>query len=367
MKLLVTMKLSNRSLLNHLLPITNLKAIENITIVRDSPGPEIDKVRYITPFHTGTTLSFLFAPQKLFQLVQLSLSEKPSLIHSYLLFPHGYLAFIAGKLTKNKVGVSLIAGPVETYIFGGSPIGKYAYCSSLPRSHILNKLILSILKRFDIITTTGSFTRNYLIDSGLEGKKIFILPHIVDDRFRPLDIKKDYDVIFVGRLAPVKHVETLIKAIAQVKAYLPSIRAVIVGDGIERNKLEELTYSLGLTDQIDFVGYQTNTWEWFNRSKISVLTSEREGFPYSVIESIKCGVPTIVSDCGDVTDVVKDFINGRVISDYNDHTAYADAIIDLLNNPALIKKYSENCLQVFDDPYSRSVESVWEDIFENVL
>jgi len=367
MKFLITMKLLDRSLWNHIFPITNLKDVENITLVRDRPGPDIDKVRYVTPSRYGITSTHLMVPIKLFQLIWSSLREKPSLIHSYLLFPHGYLAFIAGKLTGRKVGVSLIAGPVETYVLGSDPIGKYAYCRPLPQSNFFNVLVLSILKRFDIITVTGTYTKNYLISKGIDESKLYILPHVVDERFRPLDIEKDYDVVFIGRLVPVKHVETLIRATAQIKRSLPSIRVAVVGDGKEKSKLVELSHSLGLTGQIDFVGYQTNTWGWYNRAKISVLTSEREGFPYTVIESLKCGVPTIVSDCGDVNDIVKDSFNGKVISDYNNYDAYADAIIDLLQNSDLINNYSKNCLQTFDNSFSNPVESVWKEIVSDVL
>ena len=366
MKLLVTMKLSDRSLWNHIFPITCLKNVENITLVRDTPGPDMDKIRYVTPSRYRVTSSFLMVPIKLLQLIQSSLVEKPSLIHSYLLFPHGYLAFIAGKLTGRKVGVSLIAGPVETYILGGSPIGQYAYCYPLPQSNLLNRAILSVLKRFDVITTTGTYTRNYLINKGIDENKIFILPHVVDERFRPLDIKKEYDVVFVGRLAPVKHVETLIRATAQIKESLPSIRVVIVGDGEERSKLEELARSLDLTDQIDFVGYQTNTWEWYSRSKLSVVTSEREGFPYTVIESLKCGVPVVTSNCGDVCDLVEDSVNGIIVPDYRDYSGFAEAILKLLTHPENITNYSMNALRSVEDLSSRLVESTWEKIFSIV-
>lgn len=367
MKLLITLKLSDRSLRNHIFPITTLKNVEDITIVRDTPGPDMDKVRYATPSHYGVTSSLLMVPIKLFQLIRSSLVKKPSLVHSYLLFPHGYLAFIAGKLTGRKVGVSLIAGPVETYIFGSSPIGKYAYCSPLPQSNLINRAILSILKRFDVITVTGAYTKKYLISKGIEENRIFILPHVVDERFRPLDIKKDYDVVFVGRLAPVKHVETLIQATARVKKSLPSIHVAIVGDGEERSRLEGLTRALGLTDQIDFVGYQANTWEWYNRSRLSVVTSEREGFPYTVIESLKCGVPVVSSNCGDVCDIVEDAVNGFIISDYQDYDDFAEAIRKVLTHPEHLARYSANALRSVDVLSSHSVESVWEKILSSVV
>jgi len=307
----------------------------------------------------GKIPDFFLVPIKLFQLIRISIMEKPSLIHGFLLFPHGYLALIAGKITGRKVGVSLIAGPVETYILGGSPIRKYSYCTVLPEFNILTHFIFFLLNKFDVITVTGNFTKKFLIEKGIDPKKIYILPHIVDDRFRPLNLRKKYDVIFVGRLAPVKHVEILIEVIALVKKDLPTIRVAIVGDGEEYNRLKELVSSLDLTNHIDFVGFQKDTWKWYNISKLSILTSEREGFPYSVIESLKCEVPVIVSNCGDVNDIVKDNFNGRIISDYNDTKQYAESIVKLLNNPNQIEIYSKNCLQSFS---SESIESVWQKI-----
>jgi glycosyltransferase involved in cell wall biosynthesis len=178
-------------------------------------------------------------------------------------------------------------------------------------------------------------------------------------------IKKEYDLIFIGRLVRVKHVETIIRAVSVVKDTLPSIKLAIVGDGEERTMLEELTRSLGLSDHIDFAGYQANTWEWYNRGKISLLTSEREGFPYTVIESLRCGVPVIVSKCGDVTDIVKDSYNGRIIPDYQDYHAYAEAIIGLIQNPALLDSYSKNCLKSFENEVSNPVETIWDQILQS--
>lgn len=366
MNLVITMKLTDRSLTNHILPVTHLEYIDSITIVRDTPGQDITKVRYLTPSRFMGTSAVLKVPARFFQMIRASLSGKPALVHSFLLFPHGYLAFFAGKLTGRKVGVSLIAGPVETFIFGNNPIGTYSYCQPLSQSNSMNRVILFLLKRFDVITVTGSYTRNYLISKGIDEGKIWILPHVVDEHFRPLStIKKEYDLIFIGRLVRVKHVETIIRAVSVVKDTLPSIKLAIVGDGEERTMLEELTRSLGLSDNIDFAGYQANTWEWYNRGKISLLTSEREGFPYTVIESLRCGVPVIVSKCGDVTDIVKDTYNGRIIPDYQDYHAYAEAIIGLIQNPALLDSYSKNCLKSFENEVPNPVETIWDQILQS--
>ncbi len=354
------MKLGNKNLKDHVFPISKIKTIESITIVRDHRGPDIEKVRYVSPFLKEDTSPLLTFSLKLYHLVRLALREKPVLIHSYKLFPHGYLAFIAGKLTGRNVGVSLIAGPVETYFFGNTPIAKYPYDRPLPQPSPTSVIRFSILKRFDVITVTGSYTKRFLVDHGVDEGKVFILPHSVDERFRVLGIEKDYDLVFVGRLASVKHIETIIRAVAFVKVSIPSIRLAIVGDGDNKSDLEALVVSLGLTHEIDFVGYQTNTWEWYNRSKISILSSEREGFPFTVIESLKCGVPVISSNCGDIRDIIMDSFNGVIISDYQDYRAFGNAIIRLLKHPDLISEYSSQGLNSVESISSASVEAVWD-------
>ncbi len=366
MKLILTMKLADHMVINMIYPLTKIRVIEKVILVRDTPSYDIDKVQYITPSKYGNLPSILTIPIKFIQLAYHSIAEKPSLIHSYLLFPHGYLALFAGKLTRRKVGVSLIAGPVETYTLGKIPIQLYPYCYPLPQSTFKKKMIISILSKFDIITVTGSYTKDYLINSGIEENKIFILPHAVDHRFKQYPIKKEYDLIYLGRLAPVKHVETILRLTAEIKTVIPSIRVAIVGSGNEREDLETLSRSLDLTDQIHFAGYQSDIWEWYNRSKISVIASEREGFPYTAIESLKCGLPVVTSDCGDICDIVKDSYNGFIISDYQDYNAYAEVIIKLLTNPDMLEVYSNNALKSVENVSSDSVEKVWENIIKTI-
>jgi len=366
MKLLITMKLADRSLKYHIYPITLLKEVDEIIIVRDRQGPPIEKVGYYCPPKWTLKFPIMALFFKFVLMICLSIRKKPTLVHAYLLFPHGILAFLAGKLTMRKVGVSLIAGPVELYAPGRSPVEKYAYTKSLPKLSITGKIMLSILKRFDVITVTGSFTKRFLVAKRIDENKIFILPHVVDARFKPVEIKKDCNIIYVGRFAPVKHVETLLRAVAIVTKTCPNIKAAVVGDGECRRGLEELSEMLDLTKNIFFVGYQSDVWNWYNKAKISILTSEREGFPYSVVESLSCGVPVIASDCGDVCDVVKDGYNGILIDEYQDYHSFAEAIIKLLQNPELMNEYSASALKTAEKIDAEKVVCVWGKIIAGI-
>jgi glycosyltransferase involved in cell wall biosynthesis len=359
------MKLADRSLKHHIYPISLLKEVDEILLVRDRKGPKIEKVKYYCPPKWTLKVPVMALFFKFLLMIYLSIREKPTLVHAYLLLPHGILAFITGKLTRRKVGISLIAGPVELYT-SGSPVEKYTYTKSLPKLSLTGKIMLGILKRFDVITTTGSFTTRFLVEKRIDENKIFILPHVVDERFEPVEIKREYDIIYVGRLAPVKHVETLIKAISIVKKSNPDITVAIAGDGSERNKLEELSIKMNVTENIFFAGFQSDVWNWYNKAKISVLTSEREGFPYSVVESLSCGVPVIASNCGDMCDVLKDGYNGVIIEDYQDYESFATAIVKLLQNPQIITEYSNNALKTAENLTVEKAVLVWEGIIHKI-
>lgn len=204
-----------------------------------------------------------------------------------------------------------------------------------------------------------------MIYKGIDKNKIFILPHILDGKFNVKNIIKEYDMIFVGRLVPVKHIDTIIKAVSVTKKYNPNIKVVIVGDGGCKAELEKLTNILDLTNNINFVGYQSDVWYWYNKSKISILTSEREGFPYSVLESLNCGLPVIASNCGDICDVIEDDHNGIIVDDYQDYNSFAEAIIRILKDPILIKKYSTNAFKTSKKINVDKVALIWKNILYN--
>lgn len=362
MKLLITMKLADRNMMHHIYPITLLNRVDKIMVVRDTKGPEINKVQYNCPPKWTLKIPPIALLYKFVLIIYLSIHEKPELIHGYLLFPHGILAIAVGMLTRKKVGVSLIAGPVELYAPGKSPIGKYSYCKPLPPLNFMAKTMIHLLGKCEIITVTGNYTRSFLINKGLKKDKIVVLPHAVTDNFRPISIAKEYDIVFVGRLAAVKHIEMLIKSIDVVRSSYNGVRVVIVGMGECRTKLTNLTDELGLTENIFFVDYQSDVWNWYNKGKISVLTSEREGFPYSVVEALSCGLPVISSDCGDVSDILKHGYNGFIIDNYQDYNSFADAMIRLLQNPKLIAEFSSNALKITKKINIENVEQIWKDI-----
>jgi len=370
MKLLITMKLADRNLKYHIYPITLLKEVDKIIIVRDRKGPEMDKVEYYCLPSWTLKFPILALFFKFLLMIYLSTRERPALIHSYLLFPHGFLAFLTGKLTRRKIGVSLIAGPMELYVLGGSPVEKYAYNRPLPELSVKGKIILSILKRFDVIMVAGSFTKKFLLEKGINKNKIFTVPYIViDDRCHPLPLTKIYDLVYIGRLAKVKHVEIVLYITNKLMSEcgLSNLKVAIIGNGPCSEKLRYLCEKMALENNVDFLGFKEDIATYFNKSKLSIVTSERETGPLTVLESMMCGVPVIASRCSDtIIDLLKNDFNGIVIRDYQDVNSFTKAIIKLLQNPELINKCSTNALKTTKKLKVEKIAYIWENVIDRI-
>lgn len=110
-------------------------------------------------------------------------------------------------------------------------------------------------------------------------------------------IKSDY-ICSVGRLdESQKDFTTLIKAFGELKKERNiKEKLVIVGEGTDKQNLEDLTKKLKIKDVV-FLGKKSNPYIWMKNSKLFVLSSKYEGFPTVLVEAISLKVPVISSDC----------------------------------------------------------------------
>jgi glycosyltransferase involved in cell wall biosynthesis len=180
-------------------------------------------------------------------------------------------------------------------------------------------------------------------------------------------MQKTYDLIYVGRLTPSKHIDIGIYAIKKlIDDYgLTNIKFAIVGEGPCREKLEALSRYLKLSENIEFLGYQSDIAKHFNKAKLSIVTSERETGPLTAIESMMCGVPVVSSRCGDtVNDLIRDGIDGYLIDSYGDYSAFAEKIAHLLADDALLLAFSQNAMNSPNIIGIDSLVNLWEALID---
>ena len=139
-------------------------------------------------------------------------------------------------------------------------------------------------------------------------------------------------VLSVGRLAPQKDFETLLRAFAQVVACRPA-RLVILGEGPERQSLSVLTEQLGLTQHVEMPGFCANPYAYMSKSNVFALSSRYEGLPTVLVEAMACGTPVVSTDCrSGPSEILEGGKWGRLVP-VGDWRAMAGAILETLDNP----------------------------------
>jgi len=195
-----------------------------------------------------------------------------------------------------------------------------------------------IFKFVDGIFGYGLRSKEYVVHYGADPKKVYqrcqaaALPLEYDCRQALADrlaLATNPEVpryLYIGRLSPEKALDTLLHAFAQVKAKVPSATLIIVGDGPERKKLEELVRHLNLDKFVCFTGSKSGAdlFQEYSRATCFVLPSRSEPWGLVVNEALAYGCPVVVSKyCGCVPELVLEGKTGFVhsVDDANDLAA----------------------------------------------
>ncbi len=178
--------------------------------------------------------------------------------------------------------------------------GDYWY-EYLGKAGIFGKLVeRSMLALTDRFITVSQKTERDL-QAIKRTDKSSIIPNGID-LHQIMNVKPattGFDLLFAGRLIKEKKVDLLVRSLPKVLETCPDIKCMVVGDGPEESRLEELCNELKLTDTVEFAGFMDGYNELIGTmksSKVLVLPSEREGFGMVVVEANACGIPIVVVD-----------------------------------------------------------------------
>ena len=161
-------------------------------------------------------------------------------------------------------------------------------------------------------------------------------------------------MVWLGRIDPLKDLETLIRAVALVHREMPKVRFVLYGKAPKGNewyddRCVKLRDELGLKETVIFAGFAASAEAAYNESDFAVLSSISEGFPYSVVEAMLCGRTVVGTDVGGVSEALDGC--GLVVEPRNP-AQMAEACLRLLRDPALRQEYGRKARQKALDQFS---------------
>lgn len=137
----------------------------------------------------------------------------------------------------------------------------------------------------------------------------------------------------VAALAPHKGQRHLIDAMRLVVQRSPDARLVIVGEGELHNDLREQVNELGLDRHVTLAGFRHDAIGLMRTFDVFVMSSVTEGLGSSILEAMACERAVIATRAGGIPEIVEDGVTGLLVAP-RDHRAMADAIVQLLDDPA---------------------------------
>ena len=354
MNILVVCKLLDHTLYeNVLLPLLSSKAVSHIYVLRDTKGYDVDeRVTYLCPETQSKSRWRHFT--KINRGIKAVRQYKIGVIIGVLNTPHGYIGRTIAMLTHTPYVHMTIAGHREFWVDGP----------------ILEKINLCVFGKGTAITVTGSQTEQYLVKKGIRREMLFILPNLPNETFTKVqhNENRSYDIISFSRIDLNKNLILLIKALARLKKkYRPNV--IIAGDGDQLENIKAAAQEYSVADMIDFLGYVNgfeNKVKLLSDSKIFISCSKGEGFPVSLLEAMNCGCVPVVSNVGDIVDVIRDGKNGYVFNDFNDETEFVGCLEKLLSDESRISAMRQEAYKIKDEISVANNGKVWDDVFSYI-
>ncbi|MGH8543071.1 MAG: glycosyltransferase family 4 protein [Gammaproteobacteria bacterium] len=289
---------------------------------------------------------------KLFLMWRAGRQVHPYLYMGYHLFPGALSALVVARLQGRPAANQMTGGPIE--LLGGGYSNENTLMSSLRRSsRFLERLALLVVREFDLVVVRGQHALEFLKARGISGNVAVITGSIPPTHGAVAN--RTIDVIFVGRLAPIKQPELFVQIVSRLIGSHPDLRAVVVGSGPELSSLQREAQRLGVQDNLEFLGSQEDVGVFLRRSKVFVLTSRSEGMSIAMLEAMSHGVPPVVADVGELSDVVHSGLNGWLVRG-DDPQEYVARIRSLLDDPVRWQRLSNAALEAASE--LAGVESV---------
>ncbi|HIF9114713.1 TPA: glycosyltransferase [Photobacterium damselae] len=183
----------------------------------------------------------------------------------------------------------------------------------------------------------------------------------IDDNLTANHFEKPF-ILCVGRLEKQKAFHLALLAFSKISNNYQNLELRFVGDGRLLSELKTLSINLGIQERVHFEGFQENLIPYYLNASMTLMTSQYEGFPNTLIESISMGTPIVSFDCySGPNEIIFDKKNG-VLVEINNVDALIRAIDFVYNekiDKSLIKETSERFR-------NKSIICKWVDLINDI-
>lgn len=300
------------------------------------------------------------------KMVNVVKCEKLDLLHVHYAIPHASSAYMAKQILKTE-GIQI---PVVTTLHGTD-------ITLVGKDPIYAPVVTFSINESDGVTAVSDSLRKQTYDTFGISKEIDVIPNFIDlERFKKQ--KKDHFktaicpngeklVVHTSNFRKVKRIDDVIKVFAKIRKQIDA-KLLLVGEGPERNPMEELVKELNLSNDVRFLGEIDVIEEVLSVADLFLMPSETESFGLAALEAMACEVPVISSNAGGLVELNVQGVSGFMsnVGDVEDMAKNALIILDDANLPTFkenaLKRAKEfelsNILPLYEAVYHKAVEKV---------
>ncbi len=280
---------------------------------QDNPVPGVELLRLPEMVHPLDPLADLRALSALKATYR---RLRPDVIHT-----HQSKAGILGRLAAGAVPQAVVAHTIHIVPFEGvSPTKQAFYIAAERLAARRTDVFIGVSEAVGHAYVAAGITRRgrvHCVRSGMDLGR-FRNAGLPDDWRELLGVRRGNTrppvALMLAAFEPRKRHVAFLQAVARVAETLPDLKLLLAGAGPEETRVRAEVQRLGLQNCVVFCGHRSDPEALLALADVSVLTSEREGLPRVVVQSLAAGCPVLINDMPGIEEVIADGVNGHVVA-----------------------------------------------------
>jgi N-acetyl-alpha-D-glucosaminyl L-malate synthase BshA len=286
------------------------------------------------------------------------------LLHVHYAIPHASAAYFARQILR-KAGKDI---PYITTLHGTD-------ITLVGKDQTLSPVVTFSINESDAITAVSNNLREETLNHFKIEKDIAVIPNFVDtERFQHMDkehFKKmlapndERILVHISNFRKVKRAEDVIAMFQKVRQNIPS-KLLMIGDGPERQTLEDYSRTLNISNDIRFIGKQEQVDEILSIADLFILPSQYESFGLSALEAMACGVPVISTNAGGLPEINVQGVTG-FMTNVGDTQDMADKAMLILGDDTSLARFKKSAIDHARTYSKQRIIPLYEQLYDSVL
>ncbi|MBS1681086.1 MAG: N-acetyl-alpha-D-glucosaminyl L-malate synthase BshA [Bacteroidetes bacterium] len=297
------------------------------------------------------------------KMVSVVKNEKLDLLHVHYAIPHASAAYMAKQILKSE-GISI---PVITTLHGTD-------ITLVGRDASYEPVVTFSINQSDGVTSVSRDLKKETYEFFDIQNHIEVIPNFIDlEKFKKQ--KKDHFkkaicpggealIVHTSNFRKVKRVGDVVSVFYNIHKEIPS-KLLMIGDGPDRNSIEDQCRELGINDAVRFLGKLEAVEEVLSVADLFLMPSEKESFGLAALEAMACEVPVISTNTGGIPELQVQGVTGFMsnIGDIDEMTRNALFVLDKKNLP----QFKANALRRAQEFDISNILPLYENYYRQIL